>query len=186
MSWGSPVKALPGQRAPPLLAARASSLERVCAPTTGSGSYKALCVKFSDCRGRGQGVELGVAWRISGLAPRAPPASSTCLLRRSTEWATPTRGGPAEPIPGTTPHLALEQETGGPNLSSGLPGAALPKRRAPLYLQHAPLPLSTDGDPNLSPNMSRGSPGKTLPGRRAAPYQQRTPLPLSTDWAAPN
>jgi hypothetical protein len=130
LSWGSPVKALPGQRAPPLLAARASSLERVCAPTTGSGSYKALCVKFSDCRGRAAGSRTG--GRLANLRPGTPrpPASSTCLLRRSTEWATPTRGGPAEPIPGTTPHLALEQETGGPKLSWGSPARALPGQRA--------------------------------------------------------
>ena len=63
-----------------------------------------MCQIFRTAGEGWQGVELGVAWRISGLAPRAPPASSTRVLRRSTEWATPTRGGPAEPIPGTTPH----------------------------------------------------------------------------------
>ena len=90
--------------------------------------------------------------RLANLRPGTPRphASSTRLLRRCTEWATPTRGGPAEPEPGTAPYLSLEHETGGPNLSWGSPGEALPRRRAPLYLQHAPLPLSTDGDPNLS------------------------------------
>ena len=75
--------------------------------------------------------------------PVLPERAKACPNR------TPAHGGSNHdpqppPNPSSTPHLALEHGTGGPNMSRGSPGKTLPGRRAPLYRQRTPLPLSTD------------------------------------------
>ena len=115
----------------------------VFALTIGSGTYEVLRVSFFPTAGMGG---LGVARRCSGLAARPPLPCGARLTRNSADWATPIGDGgrPAEPKPSSTPHLALEHEPGGPNMSQGSPGKTLPGRRAPLYQQRTPLSLSTD------------------------------------------